>query len=118
MYNHDLKDDFEKIISLVRKQKPTLVDQHEARLLTQFHCYDMYSPDFDHNFSLRDEFIMHTVDGMYKYTNTVETKQCNSEDDAKAFHVENLALGYEGSIIRLNTKYQQKRSHSPRKHFA
>ena len=115
LYNHDLRDDFEKIISLVRKQKPTLVDQHEARLLTQFHCYDMYSPDFDHNFNLRDEFIMHTIDGMYKYTNTVETKQCNTEDDAKAFHVENLALGYEGSIIRLNTKYQQKRSHSLRK---
>ena len=115
LYNHALKQDFEKIISLVRKQKPTLVDQHEARLLTQFHCYDMYSPEFDHSFSLRDEFIMHTIDGMYKYTTTVETKQCNSEDDANAFHVENLALGYEGSIIRLNTKYQQKRSHSLRK---
>ena len=68
LYNHDLRDDFEKIISLVRKQKPTLVDQHEARLLTQFHCYDMYSPDFDHNFSIRDEFIMQTIDGMYEYT--------------------------------------------------
>ena len=45
LYNHDLKDNFEKIISLVRKQKPTPVDRHEARLLTQFHCYDMYSPD-------------------------------------------------------------------------
>jgi len=71
LYNHDLKDDFEKIISLVRKQKPTLVDAHEARLLTQFHCYDMYSPDFDHNFNIRDEFIMQTIDGMYKYTQTV-----------------------------------------------
>jgi len=30
-------------------------------------------------------------------------------------YVENLALGYEGSIVRLNTKYQQKRSHSLRK---
>ena len=115
LYNHDLRDNFEKIISLVRKQKPTLVDQHEARLLTQFHCYDMYSPDFDHNFNIRDEFIMQSIDGHYKYTNTVETKQCNTEEEAKAFHVENLALGYEGSIIRLNTKYQQKRSHSLRK---
>ena len=115
LYNHDLRDDFEKIISLVRKQKPTLVDQHEARLLTQFHCYDMYSPDFDHDFNIRDEFIMQTIDGMYKYTQTVETTQCFTEGDAKAFHTENLELGYEGSIIRLNTKYQQKRSHSLRK---
>ncbi len=115
LYNHDLKDDFEKIISLVRKQKPTPVDRHEAKLLTQFHCYDMYSPDFDHNFNIRDEFIMNTIDNKFKYTHTVETTQCFTEGDAKEFHTENLELGYEGSIIRLNTKYQQKRSHSLRK---
>jgi len=115
LYNHDLRDDFEKIISLVRKQKPTLVDQHEAKLLTQFHCYDMYSPDFDHDFNIRDEFIMQTIDGEYKYTFSVDTNQVNREDDAKVYHNRNLQDGYEGSIIRLNTKYQQKRSHSLRK---
>ena len=115
LYNHDLKDDFEKIISLVRKQKPTLVDAHEARLLTQFHCYDMYSTDFDHNFNVRDEFIMQTIDGEYEHTVTVDTEEVFDMDDAKKYHVENLALGYEGSIVRLNTKYQQKRSHSLRK---
>ena len=115
LYNHDLRDDFEKIISLVRKQKPTLVDQHEARLLTQFHCYDMYSPDFDHNFSIRDEFIMQAIDGEYQYTFSVDTNQVNREDDAKVYHNRNLQDGYEGSIVRLNTKYQQKRSHSLRK---
>ena len=115
LYNHDLKDNFEKIISLVRKQKPTPVDRHEARLLTQFHCYDMYSPDFNHNFNIRDEFIMETIDGEYEHTVTVDTEEVFDMDDAKKYHVENLALGYEGSIVRLNTKYQQKRSHSLRK---
>ena len=115
LYNHDLRDDFEKIISLVRKQKPTLVDQHEARLFTQFHCYDMYSPEFDHNFNVRDEFIMQAIDGEYEHTVTVDTEEVFDMDDAKKYHVENLALGYEGSIVRLNTKYQQKRSHSLRK---
>ena len=115
LYNHDLKDDFEKIISLVRKQKPTSLDRHEARLLTQFHCYDMYSPDFDHNFNIRDEFIMETIDGEYEHTVTVDTEEVFDMEDAKKYHVENLALGYEGSIVRLNTKYQQKRSHSLRK---
>ena len=115
LYNHDLKDDFEKIISLVRKQKPTSLDRHEARLLTQFHCYDMYSPDFDHNFNIRDEFITQTIDGEYEHTVTVDTEEVFDMNDAKKYHVENLALGYEGSIVRLNTKYQQKRSHSLRK---
>ena len=37
LYNHDLKHDFEKIISLVRKQKPTDEDRLEAGNLEQNH---------------------------------------------------------------------------------
>ena len=36
LYNHDLKNDFEKIISLVRKQKPTDEDRSEAQSLVHF----------------------------------------------------------------------------------
>ena len=43
LYNHDLRDDFEKIISLVRKTKPTDEHRKEARKLIQFHCYDIVS---------------------------------------------------------------------------
>ena len=114
LYNHKLKNDFEKIISLVRKQKPTAYDKHEAKVLVQFHCYDMYNDNFDHNFNIRDEFIRNTLND-YEYIKTVETTQCFTEGDAKEFHLENLEMGYEGSIVRLNTKYQQKRSHSLRK---
>ena len=42
LYNHDLKDDFEKIISLVRKQKPTADDRLDAQHLVQFHVYDYF----------------------------------------------------------------------------
>ena len=31
LYNHDLRDNFEKIISLVRKQKPTDADKADAK---------------------------------------------------------------------------------------
>ena len=40
LYNHDLRDNFEKIVSLVRKQKPTSEDRKEARKLIQYHVYD------------------------------------------------------------------------------
>ena len=43
LYNHDLRDNFEKIISLVRKTKPTDEDRQEASEMTQFHCYDIIS---------------------------------------------------------------------------
>jgi DNA ligase 1 len=38
LYNHDLKNDFEKIISLVRKTKPTEEDRLESAQMVQFHC--------------------------------------------------------------------------------
>jgi len=40
LYNHELKDDFEKIISLVRKTKPTFEHREEAEKLVQYHVYD------------------------------------------------------------------------------
>ena len=52
LYNHDLRNDFEKIISLVRKTKPTSEDRLEASKLTQFHCYDII--DTEISFQVRD----------------------------------------------------------------
>ena len=43
LYNHGLKDDFEKIISLVKKRKPTDADRAEAKELVQYHMYDVAS---------------------------------------------------------------------------
>ena len=40
LYNHALKDDFEKIILLVRKTKPTEDDRRDAQHLVQYHVYD------------------------------------------------------------------------------
>ena len=55
LYNHDLKDDFEKIISLVRKTKPTDEDRVESSKMVQFHCYDIVNEDW--TFEDRDLFI-------------------------------------------------------------
>ena len=46
LYNHNLRDNFEKIISLVRKQKPTEEDKYEARVWTQYHVYDYTGIDY------------------------------------------------------------------------
>ena len=40
---------------------------------------------------------------------------CASDDDAKEIHATNLACGFEGSILRTNDMYHQKRTHSLRK---
>ena len=51
LYNHDLRNDFEKIISLVRKQKPTDEDRAEAHKMIQYHVYDYTNMIFMNNCS-------------------------------------------------------------------
>ena len=112
LYNHDLKNNFEKIVSLVRKTKPTDEDRLESADMVQFHCYDII--DETKTFEQRDAFIQQTVPRNHCVIH-VPTNQLFREDDGKVYHSRNLDAGYEGSIVRLNTEYQCKRSHSLRK---
>jgi ATP-dependent DNA ligase len=41
----------------------------------------------------------------------LRTNEVNSMEQARAYHEINLAEGFEGSIVRLNKPYQQKRSY-------
>ena len=112
LYNHALRDDFEKIISCVRKTKPTDIDRAESRKLVQFHCYDIVDESL--TFEERNDFIRDKVSIGYSIKSVI-THWVESEDEAKVRHQYNLSKGYEGSILRLNDVYQCKRSHSLRK---
>ena len=113
LYNHDLRNDFEKIISLVRKTKPTAEDRLEASKLTQFHCYDVIDEKLP--FDQRCEFISESLMLMGNSIHTVDTIMVFDEEDAQSAHRSNLKKGYEGSILRTNDKYACKRSHNLRK---
>ena len=112
LYNHDLKDDFEKIISLVRKQKPTDLDALESADMVQFHCYDII--DETKTFEDRMNFITQAVPRNHCIKH-VPTNLVFRDDDAKVYHRRNLNNGYEGSILRTNDTYACKRSHNLRK---
>jgi len=114
LYNHSLKNDFEKIISLVRKKKPTIHDRIEAQELVQFHCYDYIETVMDKPYSYRSDQL--TCSDMYNYCiKYVETTLVNSKDSAQLRHQYNLNNGYEGSILRLDKPYEQKRSYNLQK---
>ena len=51
LYNHRLRDNFNKIVSLVRKQTPNKSELIESKELIQFHWYDIVS---ERKQSLRD----------------------------------------------------------------
>tara|TARA_S200000501_G_scaffold318064_1_gene311684 strand:+ start:227 stop:1108 length:882 start_codon:yes stop_codon:yes gene_type:complete len=112
LYNHDFKDDFEQIISMVRKTKPTPEARAKSALNVHFHCYDIVNRKM--KFSTRDEWLSSNLPLGFGIK-LVPTNQVFREDDAKVYHARNLADGYEGSIVRLDTPYQCKRSHSLRK---
>ena len=112
LYNHALKNDFEKIISLVRKQKPTDQDAREAENLVQYHVYDTVAkdPNYEDRFNwLRTNLPI--AASMTLIKNTV----VESQDEAKMLHDVHLAQGYEGSMLRLNKPYEQKRSYNLQK---
>ena len=112
LYNHDLKDDFEKIISLVRKQKPDDIDMIESADMVQFHCYDII--DETKTFEERNRFITQAVPRNHCVKH-VHTMQISSHKNALTFHESYKAGGYEGSILRTNDVYKCGRSWNLRK---
>ena len=112
LYNHDFKDDFESIISMVRKTKPTNIDRLISRENVHFHCYDII--DTSKNYEERKDFIVQNLPIRY-CINGLFTQLVSNEKEAKEFHKHSLELGYEGSIIRTNDVYKCGRSWSLRK---
>jgi len=112
LYNHDLRDDFETIISLVRRQNPDDIDMLESEDLVQFHCYDII--DETKIFDERNRFITKFVprNNCVKHVSTI---LMHTEAQAKDCHQDNLNEGYEGSILRTNDVYKCGRSWSLRK---
>ena len=111
LYNHNLRNDFEKIISLVRKQKPTDEDRSEARKLTQYHVYDYTNTSMSNMVNYKYRLNQLTCSDIYTSSiHYVESRRVKSMKQAKDFHIRKLAEGYEGSILRTNTPYKHGRS--------
>jgi len=121
LYNHDLRDDFEKIISLVRKQKPTSEDRKEARKMIQYHVYDyafcnprenkvdLIESDMNRYKKRMDQLVCSNMYG--KHIKYVPSKRVATPAMAKVIHQSFLDEGYEGSIMRLDGAYKNGRSY-------
>lgn len=105
LYNHELKSNFEKIISVVRKQKVTEQDIAAAAELIQFHVYDL--PSVKDKFSQRWE-ILRQYSG--SFVKLVDTKQVFNQKDLDSLYAAYLEDGYEGQMVRYDNAYEQKRS--------
>ena len=111
LYNHELKANFEKIVSLVRKVKCRPEEIAESAELVEYHVYDMY----DH--SKPDLLFMERAMWLFKNVAVdkvvlVETRKCDTPADIDSMYGEYTQAGYEGQMIRQDAVYQCKRSKS------
>lgn len=108
LYNHDLKNDFEKIISLARKTKPTAADLEESKEKIQYHIYDAI---MDGTYHERQKFLANNLSKYNLSIRLVETKSVGNEDDIQKGLSHYLEAGYEGQMLREpHSSYEGKRS--------
>lgn len=116
LYNHALHDNFDEIMSLIKRTKPTDEDLLESAEKVQFHIYDIVDPTLTYSERLEkltkvlaecvaDHVIDHTIV-------ICSTFSASSEEMLDEHHGEFVGDGYEGSMIRLNEPYELKRSSS------
>jgi DNA ligase-1 len=111
LYNHELKADFNKITSLVRKAKPTQEEQDETFAKVQYHVYDMAWVDalaLDEGFLDRMEYI--EEQNFQLPIVTVETSICEDQEALDKLYSEYTEVGYEGQMVRNDALYENKRS--------
>jgi len=107
-YNHSYRNNFEALMSIIKKSKPTSDQKSFSAETTQYHIYDIYNheePSADvitrqqYIHEMFQEFSLHMCVPVYSVL-------CSNEEAYNDFHAKCLDLGYEGSILRLNAAYK------------
>ena len=115
LYADKFANDFNKIVSLVKKTKPTDADLKESKKNIEYHIYDLPSASGTFN----DRFFNNLIkmyDTLPKYCVLVKTMICRNENEVNILYGDCVEEGYEGQILRLDKEYENKRSKSLLKH--
>ena len=121
LYNHAYKDDFNKIIHLVRKQN--LTDEHlsESAEMIQYHIYDapvigngkwaMTEKDLysDRTSKLDASFVNLKLEKEDCLV-IVPTVHIDDREELDRCYEDYIEAGYEGQMVRLDGPYENKRS--------
>ena len=115
LYNHELKDNFQKITSLVRKTVNLGADElAESKELVQYHIYDMFdSANPNMTFMQRYNWIqknVHLVNKKAVGIHLVASAICETSEEIDVMYGEYTTAGYEGQMVRQDAVYENKRS--------
>jgi DNA ligase-1 len=117
LYNHELRDNFDEIQSLITvKSDKKLTAEHFAktRAMVQYHVYDIpsHKGNFDERWNHLSEFVLSALDTDRHDDpiQLVETRMVETAEQFDVLHGEWLEQGYEGSMWRNNTPYENRRT--------
>jgi DNA ligase-1 len=115
LYADKFANDFNKIVSLVKKSKPTDADLKESKKNIEYHIYDLPSASgtFENRFFNN---LIKMYDALPKYCVLVKTMVCRNEKEVNILYEDCVEEGYEGQMLRLNKEYENKRSKNLMKH--
>lgn len=109
LYNHELKEDFEKLTSILKQQKKP----HEDHQLIEYHIYDVDIPG--RNFQERNLIISEFYKD-HPILKVVETRLVNNHEEVLVAYEDFISRGYEGLIVRnIEGEYEGKRSYNLQK---
>jgi len=104
LYNHDLREDFGAISSIVRKKNPSVADFEKAEAVMQYHVYDIV--DASMGFVDRSRRVRELLAPLQGDVVIVPTRICLTQTEADEVYGEFVSLGYEGGMYRLDTPYE------------
>ena len=112
MYSHELKDNFEEIVSIVKQPKATAEDIAKCRELVQYHIYDYIPIEEQVNrvYNSRDLGLDIMLEGLPSCIRKVKTTMVWDQSELDEHYSLCSAEGYEGQMIRIEAPYQQKRT--------
>ena len=110
LYSHQFKDDFNKIVSLCKKQKPTQEELDECAQKIEHWVYDY--PSHNGVFSERFNALLQMKENgnLPESVVIVETYEVANEEEIREAHAQFIGAGYEGTIVRIDAPYENKRS--------
>jgi ATP-dependent DNA ligase len=108
LYNHVLNADFNSIVSMVRKHAPTESELMVAKALVQYHVYDL--PSSSGSFSQRNKELLSLLSASPSCIVLVHTDKASNQADLDAQYDHYLSNSYEGQMVRVDAKYELKRS--------
>lgn len=110
LYNHQLKADFNKLVSLVKKSKPKAEDLEESEKIVQFHIFDYFGTD-ETCLERKQHLASYFSNFADSSIQIVPFAVCNTLEELDACYADYLQQGYEGQMINNPlTPYVHKRT--------